>query len=261
MAFKQKKFQSSQEMLKLDYKLKQSKNSKFSQRSFAKMLGISSGRLTEIFNGKAPITEKSARTIATKLKFSAEDKLLFLTLVENEALARLKRPVNPKKSRKLSHDEFTLISDWEYFALMSLIETSTFKSDKTWIAKKLEISPERLEVVLQTLQAENLIKINDNKQIINTYRSMSTLTDVPSDVLKKSNKECILQGIEKMYAIGPELRDVTSLTFPVDITKLPKAKALIRKFKMKMTELMPVKTTSEIYNLNIQLVPISKIGV
>lgn len=261
MAQRQKKIQSSREMLMFNYKLKQSKNPKFSQRSFAKMLGISSGRLTEIFNGKAPITEKKARTIATKLKLTPEDKLQFLTLVENEANSRLKCPTNPKKLHRLNHDEFALISDWEYFALMSLIETSTFKSDKNWIAKKLEISPERLEVVFQTLLAENLIQINENKQISNTYRSMSTLTDIPSEVLKKSNKECILQGIDKMYAMGPELRDVTSITFPVDLNKIPKAKALIRKFKMKMTELMPKNATSEIYNLNIQLVPVSKIGV
>lgn len=261
MPQKQKKFQSSREMLQFTYQLKQSKNQKFSQRSFAKTLGISSGRLTEIFNGKAPITEKKARAIITKLKFSAADKLQFLTLVENETNSRLKRPANVKKSRKLSHDEFAIISDWEYFALMSLIEISTFKSDKNWIAKKLEISNERLEVVLQTLQAENLIKINDKKQISNTYRSMSTLTDIPSDILKKSNKDCILQGVDKMYSTAPDLRDVTSMTFPVDLNKLPKAKALIRKFKAKMTELMPQKTTSEIYNLNIQLVPLSKIGV
>lgn len=261
MAQKQKKFQSSREMLQYSYQLKQSKNPKFSQRSYAKMLGISSGRLTEIFNGKAPITEKKARAIVTKLKFSAVDKLQFLTLVENETISRLKHPANVKKARRLSHDEFAIISDWEYFALMSLIETSTFKSDKNWIAKKLEISNERLEIVLQTLQSENLIKINDKKQISNTYRSMSTLTDIPSEVLKKANKDCILQGIEKMYSTAPDLRDVTSMAFPVDLNKLPKAKALIRKFKIKMTELMPQKTTSEIYNLNIQLVPVSKIGV
>ncbi|MCM2354611.1 MAG: TIGR02147 family protein [Pseudobdellovibrio sp.] len=261
MSQKPKKFQNSREILKFHYALRQSKNVKFSQRSFAKMLGISSGRLAEIFNGKAPITEKKARAMATKLKLSAEDKLQLLTLVENEANTRLKRPKNPKKSHRLSHDEFSIISDWEHFALMSLIETATFKSDKNWIAKKLEVSVERLETVLQTLLAENLIKIDDNQQISNTYRSMSTLTDIPSDILKKANEECILQGLEKMYVIGPELRDITSLTFPVDLTKLPKAKALIRKFKAKMTELMPSKTTSEIYNLNIQLVPISKIGV
>lgn len=255
-----RKFKSSREMVISNYEMKNKKNPKFSKRSYAKLLGISSGRLAEIFSGKSSITEKKARSIANKLEFSAEEKLQFLTMVENETNLRSKRSIKNRRAHRISHGEFSLICEWEYFSLMSLIELSTFKSDKNWIAKKLGITNERLDEVINILYNQNLIKISDSGAISNTYSSMSTLTDVPSDILKKANEKCILQAIEKMYQIKPELRDITSMTFPVAPQKIAEAKDLIRKFKAKMTKLMSEEPTSEIYNLNIQLVPVTELG-
>lgn len=144
---------------------------------------------------------------------------------------------------------------------MSLIEITKFKSDKLWIGKKLGITQQRLEEVMQVLQNLNLIKINEFGEISNTHRSMTTITDSPSEVLKQANEKSILQAIEKLHEVAPSLRDVTSMTLPIDPNQIPAAKELIRKFKAKMAKLMAKNATSEVYNLNIQLVPVTKIGV
>jgi len=256
------KFQSSREMLQTDYERRRKKNPKFSKRAYANLLGLSSGRLSDLLSGKTPLTEKKARSIVYKLGFSAKEKIHFLLLAEKESRARLKTTVrNPVKSYRLSLDEFSFINDWEFFSLISLIQTSTFKSDRGWIAKKLGISPERLDQVLDHLVNLRFIEIDEKNNISTVYQSLSTVTDIPSDMLKKANATRILQSLEKMNEIDPLWRDVTSMTFPVNPDKITEAKVLIRRFKAKMAKMMGQEKTSEIYSLNIQLVPISKLGV
>jgi uncharacterized protein (TIGR02147 family) len=260
---KKSKFKTSREILQFDYEVKKKKNSRFSMRSYAKMLGISSGRLSEILSGKSPLTEKKARSIIDKLSLDTQDKQYFLRLVENEYHFRSQTRGQTKTTtttRKLNIEEFSVICDWEYFSLMALIETSTFKSESKWIAKKLGISVTRTQEVLGRLQKLGFISREDG-EYKNTHRSLSTLTDIPSSALRKANTECIQHGLEKMNTIDVHLRDITSITLPVNIKKIKEAKMLIRKFKAQMSRLLAKDETTEIYNLNIQLVPVSQLGI
>jgi len=183
--------------------------------------------------------------------------------VENENQTRqdgrrkLKRP----EGKRLSLDEFALISDWEYFPFMSLIECSNFKSDFEWISKKLGITLLRAKEIIHNLEELGHIQISEDGTITNTHRSMSTLTDIPSYVLRKANADCILQSLEKMESVDVQFRDITSFTIPVDLEKMKQAKTLIRDFKLQMLALLGEQNTTEIYNLNIQLVPVSQLGV
>ncbi|MGE5085033.1 MAG: DUF4423 domain-containing protein [Bacillota bacterium] len=256
-------FATSRDILLFDYEKKRQRNSRFSRRAYGKLLGISSGRLTEILNGKSPLTNKKAQSIVHKLDLDSFEQHFFLLLVNRENATREDRRRKPRlmTEKQLLLEEFALISDWEYFSLMSLIETSEFKSDKKWIAKKLAITLDRTEEVIARLLKLKLIHINDKGSYKNTYRSLSTLTDVPSEVLRKANTDCIVQALDKMNTIDVLNRDITSMTFPANPAKMTEAKELIREFKGKMAKLMSTGKTSEIYNLNVQLVPVSELGV
>ena len=256
-------FATSRDILLFDYEKKRQRNSRFSRRAYAKLLGISSGRLTEIFSGKSPLSNKKAHSIVRKLDLDSLEQHYFLRLVERENSSRedKRRKQRITTARQLLPEEFALISDWEYFSLMSLIETNGFKSDKKWIAKKLAITLDRTEEVIACLLKLEFIHVDDNGDFKNTYRSLSTLTDIPSEVLRKANADCIVQALEKMHTIDVMNRDITSMTFPVNPEKMKEAKDLIREFKGKMAKLMKTGKTSEIYNLNVQLIPVSELGV
>ncbi|WP_413578544.1 TIGR02147 family protein [Bdellovibrio sp. HCB290] len=256
------KFATSRDILKYDFEKRRKKNSRYSQRAYAQLLGVSSGRLTEILNGKSPLTTKKAHILVRKLDLDQIEMQYFLRLVESENTIRKddRRKKQILTSHCIAENEMALISDWEYFSLMSLIETKSFKSDKKWISKKLGISMKRLEEVLQLL-IELKFVIYENGIFRNVHRSMSTTTDIPSEILRKANADCILQALEKMNTIDVLSRDVTSMTLPVDLKKIPEAKALIREFKKKMVKLMKNTDTTDIYNFNVQLVPVSQLGV
>ena len=55
-----------------------------------------------------------------------------------------------------------------------------------------------------------------------------------------------------------EFREISSLSLAVDPDKVSEAKALIKKFKEELTELMTEGDVREVYQFNVQLFPISK---
>ncbi|WP_413294904.1 TIGR02147 family protein [Bdellovibrio sp. HCB185ZH] len=246
-----------------EYEARRSKNTRFSRRAFAALLQVSSGRLHEIMKGQHPITLKMAKKIIAKLTFDEKKADYFLRLVESEAYLRVdgRKRVRPKSTRLLSEDEFALVSDWEYFALMALAETATFRSDIPWLAKKLGISEKRAAEVVAHLLKQGLFNRDEAGRFKNTYTSMTTLIDIPSEVVRKANIECIRQAIENVDRIDVMKRDVSSLTLPVDMERISEVKALIREFKSKVTALMAKEQTTEVYNLNIQFIPVSEIGI
>ena len=66
------------------------------------------------------------------------------------------------------------------------------------------------------------------------------------------------QAIDSIDNVEMELRDITSMTMTFQMSKMNEAKSLIRDFRRSFTELMEEGKKEEVYNLNIQLVPITK---
>lgn len=252
-------FKKSVEILIHDYEIRKKRNPRFSKRAYANLLGLSSGRLTDVLSERSPLAVKSAAKIAKKLIVPTQEQELFVALVENEQVAR-RQKTGSGKQKRLNLDEFAIISDWEYFAFMALLETSVFKNDVSWIAKKLGISVQRTKEIIEHLTTHNFITKNELGTFSNVHNSLSTLTDIPSEVLQKANVDCILSGIQRMNTVGILERDVTSLTLPISVRKIPALKSLIREFKSKAAALMHNEHTDEVYNLNIQLVPVTQIG-
>jgi hypothetical protein len=48
------------------------------------------------------------------------------------------------------------------------------------------------------------------------------------------------------------------MTMAIDPRKLPLAKTLIREFRFRLAELLETGNRTEVYNLNVQLVPVTK---
>lgn len=79
------------DILKSDYEKRKERNTLFSKRSYAKFLGLSSGRLVDIMNEKVPLSERTALQIYKKLNLSPTEQEKFLSLVRKEQLQRVDR--------------------------------------------------------------------------------------------------------------------------------------------------------------------------
>jgi plasmid maintenance system antidote protein VapI len=103
-----------------EYKRIKSKNPSYSLRAYAAKLQIPPSALSEILNGKRSITDKMAKRIVGRLNLSKSKQAILLELnsIKIEQL-----------SEDLTLDYFRTISDWHYFATLSLAELSTFKDE------------------------------------------------------------------------------------------------------------------------------------
>lgn len=232
-------------------------NRRYSLRAFARDLQISPGRLSDILKGKCLPGSKLCTRMVEKLKLTNGDVQLFFALLEKQkAVSPLE---SPKKVFQLRDDEFAMIADWEHYAILSLLETDDFQSDDMWIANRLGVSLEQARAAVQRLFRLNLMAVKDGRYVP-VHANTTTSNEVPSTALRESHRQILNQAIDSLFKDDVSVRDITSVTFAMNDEMLPKAKQEIRKFRMRMMRLFnsTVKSKTEVYNLNVQLCPVTR---
>lgn len=232
------------------------RNSRYSLRALARDLGLSPGRLSEFMSGKEVPGKRLCNRMIETLKMSEDERAKFDHLI----LRNREYAVEFGRAHVLREDEFSLVADWEHFALLMLMGTEGFKSDVAWIAERLQISELKAQNSLNRLERLSLIK-TQNGRIKRLKNKVSTTHDIPSMVLRESHRQLIEHALTSLQNDQTSVRDITSITVPADPEKLELAKKHIRNFRRKMARLLEGDNASEVYNLNIQLVPVTKAKV
>jgi uncharacterized protein (TIGR02147 family) len=242
-----------------DLSLKQRANSSYSLRAYANFLGIHSSTLSQVLNGKRSLPIKSAREVAEKLNLGPKDKTLFL-----ESLYRLKTNLDDIKIDQ-NDDRFILdesyskvIAEWEHYAVLTLFDIDNFLATKEEISARLGITELRSNVVLNNLLICNLINKDEEGVFQKTHAKVRTTEDVSMKALKDSHIETLEMGKNKLEEIDVELRDYSAMTVAMDIEKLPEVKTIIREFRQKMSALLRDGKKTDVYQLAIQLYPLTK---
>lgn len=226
-----------------EFKRRKATNAAYSLRSFSRAVKVSPGRLSEYLGGKRPLTQKMARKIA-----------LELGVLPNSApaAAATAQPYQPLES-----EVFAAVADWQHYAILSLAETKGFRTDEKWIARRLGISPLEARDSIARLVRLGLAELKAGK-LVPTKKNLSTSHDVASAALRKSHAQSLSQAIATLEEVPVELRDITSITMAIDTRKLGLAKDAIKDFRRRLSQLLEAGEADEVYNLNIQLVPVTR---
>ncbi len=221
---------------------------------FAKILGIPSSRLSDYINGRRIMTVGIAKQVIKGLNQTDTDLEHLKNLIEFDK--RKVKTLLPEA--QLQEDEFAVISDWYHFAILALVPVKSFQPTSAWIADRLNIPVEVADQAIERLSRLGLLKI-ENGQFIVTQKQLETTNNIPSESLRRSHKQSLVQVLDNMDRVPMELRDVTSITFAMNRKKIPEAKHLIRNFRRKMATLMAQGPKTDVYNLNVQLFPVTKV--
>lgn len=237
----------------LQYKLSeiQKKNPRFSLRSCAAKVDIAPGAFAELLHNKRPLSDFYAEKIATGLELSPTEKDLLFSFVA----ARSRRMLSQKIIREA---ELQMMASWESYAILNLMKTNGFKSESEWIAKRLAITASKVEECFEILSKLGLIAVKRGKWI-RTFESLNTSQEIPSAALVHAHKQDLLKAIQVLEHTPPSVRSFTSTTMPINLAKLDQAKQLIAKFHRQMTNLLESGNQEEVYNLNVQLFPMTVI--
>lgn len=268
----------SAEYLQREYLLRKKKNPKFSMRAFSLLLDIPPGRVSEIFSRKRSITKNMAAKICEKLRFDEEkasefQHLIDLERVEKDQAKKLGKllKANPNNEyREIAEEDFCqeedisaeihqLLSQWQHYAILNLIKTKDFRSSVPWIASRLGITEDSTREALFTLEKLGLVEFSVNGEIFRTSKNLTTSGEVSQLALKNSHRQDLMKSIECLERVSPKEWDISSITMAIDKKKLGMARELIKLFRRQLSKYLESSEANEVYNLNIQLIPMSKV--
>lgn len=237
--------------------LRKKRNPHFSLRAFAKWLNISPAQLSQMLTGKRTITVKTLKKITDRLDYSPierTDIMLKLTASENEAGA-------DSQKMQMLEDQFQIISDWYHFAILSLTKIKGASPDPRWIASRLGISVEDAQQALARLQRLGVIELKPKfRQICDP---IEVISDVPSAAIRKYHKEALGLAQEKLETVPLNKRNFESITIPVNSKQIGFLKKqmdhLINLALKQSNEDVQKNNSDEVYQLNIQLFPLTKV--
>lgn len=231
------------------------KNSSFSLRAFARLLSVSPASLSEFLNGKRVLSAKMIDKIAQQLCLSPEE-----TTQLNEKIVRDKKglnhtPLSDKKIIQLQNDQFYLVSDWHYYAILCLIETKDFKDDYQWIAERLKTNVRKVRESMERLMRLGFLNYTREGKLIVQEVELTTTEDSPSNSMKKRHAENLEAARESLFTDDVMTRDFSAATIAIDPSRLPEAKKMIREFQDKLFNFLESGEKSEVYEVCMQIFP------
>lgn len=249
----------STDWLRTEYVSRRQKNSRYTLRAFAKHLQMPSGRLSELLSGKRKLTLELANKFADRMAYSTEQRLVLFESVVRER----KKPQGEKTNKntqgyhELTDEILSFITEWYHFAILNLMKTKDFVGEPKWIAKRLGISVVEVRMAVQRMERLSILSQKDGKWVRH-HDNLVTSYEIPSKALRESHRQMISKALESLEGVRLDKRDITSITFPADVKKLKKAKTLIKEFERKIAMLMESGEKEEVYQMNVQLFPLSK---
>lgn len=242
-----------QELIQAELLRRKKNNKSYSLRAFAQLLDIPPGRLSEIISGKRVATAAVQQKILKQLGATDIKNFLDVSVTKNFKF-------NERKDYHFVPDEtFSVLADWYHFAILALMDTASFKNDAKWIAKRLNISVFEATSAVAKLLNVGLIE-NKKGKLVKTNKNLTTSSDIESMALRESHKQSLKQAERALDEVQIDLRDITSITMAIDIKKIAIAKKMIKEFRLKMSDFLESGPQTEVYNLNVQLVPVTKKG-
>lgn len=230
------------------------RNPSFSLRALAKKAGLSPAALSEILNGKRKLTPERASKVLLKMGVSPEKSDFIL-----KGMVTSKK-INPSH-QQLSIDQFYLIAEWYHFAILSLGETEDFQDSPEWISKRLNIPLSTTIKALERLERLGALKQNKQGNLVVTGVQLTTPDEIIHRGIKQQHAEILELCKNSLDQHSLQQRDFLGVTMAINPKDIPLAKKMLRDFITKLCSKLEQGQKKEVYRLNLQLIPLSRLDV
>lgn len=239
-------------------------NSQLSLRWLAERMGVSSGRLSEILNGKRPLKDHYLEKFCVALKLTDDETHQFRREFQKPEKAK---KVTDSFGPVLSEAEINAFSDWKAFAFMSYLQTKLYdgvvakfsleEDQHKAIAEQFKLTVEEVKTLAILLVNLKLIEWRDCRYSP-VYSEATTGFDIPSDARRTWHRKHLELAQRKFQELDVMERDFSVITFTMDEANLLKGKKMIRNFRRNFSRVMEAKKGDGVYQLSVQLFPIVK---
>ncbi|WP_413582824.1 DUF4423 domain-containing protein [Bdellovibrio sp. HCB288] len=232
---------------------RQTRNSSYSLRAFARDLGIGSTTLSDVMGERRSLSKTNLEKVMERLLLSPlERELLWAEYRQGSSKIEI------DKDLLLQEDTFRMISDWYYMAIMNLAQIPTNKAHPQWIAKRLGIKEAEAEDALERLFRLELLKKSRNRLVRTTKPIL--LKDVPSAAIRKYHNQNLHLAEQSLHRDSIDTRLFNSMTMAVNPKKIPEVTDILLKTRKKIEDLLQDGPLSEVYTLSFLLFPLTKLG-
>ncbi|MGZ8556632.1 MAG: TIGR02147 family protein [Sulfuricurvum sp.] len=225
------------------------RNPRYSLRAFATLLDIDPSSLSQILSGKRSFSKKVILHICEKLAVVPQDLKKFGLTGPSQG---------DENCLQLHLDTFAIISDWYHYAILELTEVIGFKADPAWVSKKIGISLQEAKLAIDRLKRLGLLHIVGDSLVRSSSQVTNQSTISTSAAHKLLQRQIINKALLAIEECSSEEKDITSMTMAIDESHLSGARELIKQFRRDLCAFLEDGTKTRVYNLAIQLYPLSR---
>ncbi|MBI1859650.1 MAG: TIGR02147 family protein [Deltaproteobacteria bacterium] len=230
------------------------KNPGYSLRSLARSLGVSHSLLSLVLAGKRPVSRKLARRLVSEMTLSPEENR---TILEDLHNGSARGQHTPSVYRDLSLDQFSVVSEWYHFAILSLLELPGARFNPLWIARQLKITPDQARTAMRRLTRMGFVaKVNGQwRQCTPPLKLDNKISTLAT---RRYHRQILEKAITSLETDSLEVRDVSGFVFAMNPEAIPYAVERIRQFRRDLgEELEKMGTATAVYHLAVQLFPLT----
>lgn len=263
-------------ILKPYFEQKKAHRPNYSLRALARDLEMSPAFVSQIFSCQRSLSLAAAENFVRVLKVQRSDatvlrKSVVLYSKENKDLGKIlneylsRDPLigSFRKYQRKNFQSLQFLTNWHQLALMELLTCEGYQTDEPLMARKLKISLSELRSSLSILVKAGLIEKINNRWIKKT-KHQDFATDTSHEAVRQYHRTMTNKAIDLLSDPGSTQKEevrrrrMTGATLAVNPEKLNKALEEIDKFLFKMTSLLGDGDCSDVYQINLQLFPLTK---
>lgn len=231
-----------------EYQDRKSRNSAYSERAFARSVGLSPGFLKLLFQKKKKISEKRAVEVARRLSWSEARILSFTSAAE----------VKGAKFQKIAEAEFFEISDWYNFAIIELLKTSKKPMEAKQIAERLDLSSDEVNYSLARLEKLKFIWLKNGRAraLVDSYE----VPAISSEGIRKYHRQTLNKALEAIDLQEFARRDFKGLCLAFDPDRMQEAEDFFADFIREFEAKFSTGKKTAVYQLNLAFHQLDKGG-
>ncbi len=242
---------------------RQSTNSSYSLRAFARDLNIEPSLLSKILRKKVPITLKMLDRLAPSVGLVEPELISYREYVKSSDGIK---HFESMQDVKVHHEEFKLIQNWYNITIVELTLLADFQPEAAWISTKLGISVDEAKLAVERLITLGFLNKTEGGQLVKSGNGTPGLRIVSDDhasyitALRQSITQFGAKAMQAMHDIPNSQRANMTLTVAIDSTLVDEAKKKITQFTRTLADELEKKSQNKdhVYELMVSFFPLTK---